>query len=728
MEEGIMGLPQASMQNQQQPMVYSSADAYDAALTAADMINPNTSKLVRQSIQQTTAGIEITPEQLDLMIELVEELINNPSNYPQLRKELIEEAGVSPSDIPEQFDIEFLSTFLITLNEVKMARTAGAMAPMEAEPVMQGMPPTPMAKGGLADVGRYLASKGRYGDTMLAHITPEEAAMLRRYGGSGTTNPETGLPEFGWLSKRWKDFKQSLKKNPVVRVVATVALATVLGPAIAATGLMSTAAATAVAGGVAGAGVTLAAGGSIKEALVAGTLGYFGGGGTIGGFSPLAEIGKILPGAATSALNKGLAMGVLGTGIGKLSGMSFADAAKLGLTAGAGAGIGAYLQGAPFMGDAAAQAGAEAGAGAGASQQGAPISEAGQVPAQSPVSQTPPTGPIQAIEDVGLAADQVRGTSAPAPDSAPAPNTLPYDYYTGPGEARIGTIPSPRGGAPISSIYTPPSPSSSVIQAQPAPEITASRTFIPEKGIAPVTEYDALSVAPKPVTGPTSLSDKVISGVKDLYNEYVSPDRASAAGSGVLTKYAPLAVIGLGTTALAGGFKTPPTDTKEADKAQAYWDEATQRAKDRQAELDRLGYGFTKGVAKPRQPTLVATPDYSSIPVSGIPVYQPPGITNQPGGIPQPYNVAGLYNVPQIYSPQRAATGGEMKRFPRRTGPINGPGTGTSDSIPAMLSDGEFVFTAKAVRNAGGGSRRKGAAKMYKLMKMLEGGPVGRNA
>jgi hypothetical protein len=63
--------------------------------------------------------------------------------------------------------------------------------------------------------------------------------------------------------------------------------------------------------------------------------------------------------------------------------------------------------------------------------------------------------------------------------------------------------------------------------------------------------------------------------------------------------------------------------------------------------------------------------------------------------------------------------------FPRKIGQIDGPGTATSDSIPAMLSDGEFVFTAKAVRNAGGGSRRKGAAKMYKLMKSLENGPLG---
>ena len=59
-------------------------------------------------------------------------------------------------------------------------------------------------------------------------------------------------------------------------------------------------------------------------------------------------------------------------------------------------------------------------------------------------------------------------------------------------------------------------------------------------------------------------------------------------------------------------------------------------------------------------------------------------------------------------------------KFPRKTGPINGPGTATSDSIPAMLSDGEFVFTAKAVRNAGGGSRREGARRMYALMKSLE--------
>jgi len=63
---------------------------------------------------------------------------------------------------------------------------------------------------------------------------------------------------------------------------------------------------------------------------------------------------------------------------------------------------------------------------------------------------------------------------------------------------------------------------------------------------------------------------------------------------------------------------------------------------------------------------------------------------------------------------------------------VEGPGTGTSDSIPAAiyqnggrvqearLSDGEFVMTADAVKGAGGGNRNAGAAKMYQMMNQFE--------
>ena len=65
-------------------------------------------------------------------------------------------------------------------------------------------------------------------------------------------------------------------------------------------------------------------------------------------------------------------------------------------------------------------------------------------------------------------------------------------------------------------------------------------------------------------------------------------------------------------------------------------------------------------------------------------------------------------------------------------GYVEGPGTGTSDSVPAQivqngrpvqqaaLSDGEFVMTNAAVRGAGEGNRAKGAARMYELMQKFE--------
>ena len=61
-------------------------------------------------------------------------------------------------------------------------------------------------------------------------------------------------------------------------------------------------------------------------------------------------------------------------------------------------------------------------------------------------------------------------------------------------------------------------------------------------------------------------------------------------------------------------------------------------------------------------------------------------------------------------------------------GLIEGPGTGTSDSIPAVidgqepvnLSDGEFVMTEDAVRGAGGGSPQMGAENLYSLMDELQ--------
>jgi len=74
------------------------------------------------------------------------------------------------------------------------------------------------------------------------------------------------------------------------------------------------------------------------------------------------------------------------------------------------------------------------------------------------------------------------------------------------------------------------------------------------------------------------------------------------------------------------------------------------------------------------------------------------------------------------------AEGGDVD-FPRMNGPISGPGTETSDDIPAMLSDGEFVVNAKAVRGIGrlkgagktkADQRKEGARMMYALQRAGE--------
>ncbi len=67
-----------------------------------------------------------------------------------------------------------------------------------------------------------------------------------------------------------------------------------------------------------------------------------------------------------------------------------------------------------------------------------------------------------------------------------------------------------------------------------------------------------------------------------------------------------------------------------------------------------------------------------------------------------------------------AANGGIGDLDLRGGGASFGPGTGTSDDIPAMLSDGEFVVTANAVRNLGGGDRMEGARRMYSMMNQLD--------
>jgi hypothetical protein len=179
------------------------------------------------------------------------------------------------------------------------------------------------------------------------------------------------------------------------------------------------------------------------------------------------------------------------------------------------------------------------------------------------------------------------------------------------------------------------------------------------------------------------------------------------AAPGFLRTYGPLALAGTALAAAGGAF-TPP---EQPDLTKLGYQPPTQE------EIDARRV-FPGGVVPP-------TVNYGQqdIMVPG-PSFQQASLAQGPFGLTSPPAFAPINFAPQFQPIRTAAEGGAITEFPRRSGFINGPGTEKSDSIPAMLSDGEFVMTARAVRGLGDGSREKGVRKMYDMMRMFEGGAV----
>jgi len=156
-------------------------------LSAAEEIDP----AEVQELRQLLAGMQLPPELLGAMLTMVEMILAEPGNYAQLRQELITE-GVPEDILPAQFDAEYFGGLELALEQLDMQSES-------MMPSVGSMEPIGFAEGGIVSLkplAKELQSYGRNGDTMLAHITPQEARMLRRMGGSGTINPVTGLPEF----------------------------------------------------------------------------------------------------------------------------------------------------------------------------------------------------------------------------------------------------------------------------------------------------------------------------------------------------------------------------------------------------------------------------------------------------------------------------------------------------------------------------------------------------
>jgi hypothetical protein len=709
--EGIMGLPQSQgsaelMQAASDPLLQSYAKGnpkqfnrdLNAALGEAD---PQLMATIRAEL----ADVELPQEIIDSIQMVIDRLMNEPERYAEIRQQLLTEDF--PEDLlPETFDAEFFQALYMVLEEIENQNRAMGREPMR------------MADGGLASLGRS-------GDTMLAHINPQEAALLKAVGGSGTINPYTGLPEFGFFSSITKPFKKAFKsvkkavksvlKSPIGRIVATIGLSMVLGPAVAGfTGLSAGPVLTGITAGLSSTAVGLASGQSFKDALKGGVItGLTAGvgdyalgkltGPAVEGGAPVYDANGQLVAPSGTPVTQGLQpVQAGGNAINVASSPStLSDMANIDLMSNTNMAM------TPETAFSSATSGA------------APASMADVMAASSP----------------GISADMTAGLTgggvSPAVSSGFSfgPTSAPMADFSTAGTginnfSNLSNMADLSGAAPGIAGLSQPSLAGLDVTS---PLNAANAAPAPQTYISSPTENTLMSSFNDGLQSTKDFMQPVTDKVEGVWDQYISPNRPGygegfdqvakaqeiyagsldpttgqygmtfqdaykAAAPGIMSTigaYAPMAALA-GAGLYAGGAfdEPPPPEVPE-------W--ATVTGEDLLAQ-DPEKYGLRFGGFETSYSDLINSGRYS--------------------GYGQGYNP---YARMGYQAPTYAANGGEMQSFPRKNGHISGPGTGTSDDVPAMLSDGEFVFTANAVRGMGNGSRRQGAKKMYALMKALEG-------
>lgn len=617
----------------------------DEMLAGASQVDPQAVAEFKQELE----GLDMPPEVLDALNDLVDEILANPERYDELRQQYMEQ-GLPEDILPEQFDPQFFAALNMAIDQM-IAAPAGPQA---------------FAKGGIAElkpIAKALAEYGRNGDTMLAHITPAEARMLKRRGGSGTINPKTGLPEF-FLKKIFKSVGKALKSignavkkfasSTVGRLVTTVALGFFLGPAAAsALGATSAAGVAAVSGFVGSAGSTLLGGGNLRDALKAGVMG--------------------------------------------------------GLTAGAGAGI---------MGG--------SGAFASGSYTG-PTTIAGQFDrftnAITPGSATAPAAPAALPEAPGTAAPaQIASPQAALSQPAPVPSADPLGDFIEQNEiartaantpAREALSGMPDATAQQGSLAKPATTGqpSMFDHAKDFYKDNISPSGIREAATPAAQEAGARAMADlqarMAVVGQTPTPAM-------LDNAYQTAFKAAMPGT--IATYGPMAAAGLGIMGLAGGFQSKPV--QGGDITKSLMTPATDRIRQQGSERQFYIQGLP-GVQYNDKGEPIAGGFTGSLPTYDVPDYgggmgpggimQLPTLYSTPAGaigsrqIPQPYNTASMYtNLMPRY-----AEGGDVQKTP--------------EQIAAEKAAADEAAAARAAQLAAEQKAARDAAAQQRAMRRAQG-------
>ena len=726
MEKGIGSLPMSGSQGVD-PSLFDNEIARiakedprgfgDSLVTGLGKIDPQLVEEFKRDLAQLKPSAAL----IDALQEMVDEILANPQDYEAIRTKYLNQE-VPEELLPAFFDPVFFGGLDLALIELE-------------KNVQRPEPPVEMAEGGLPSIAQAIAKMGRRGDTMLAHITPEEARLLRRRGGSGTINPRTGLPEF-FIKKIFKSAKSILKgvgrainkiaKSDIGRIALTIAATYYMGPAgfnIGA-GTFTGATLTGIQAAAGSTLVSLAAGDSLENSLKNGITA-----GATAGFGQ--AIGQALPAEISNKyVRTAIGNVVTGTGTGLARGQSLEQALRSGVE---GAAQSAAIQKLkqttePLFGGSFTP---------GNLPKIEDDSFLKKLPFANPSDATGPYNPIQEFVDSPIN----------YPKQVFQDTTSNIGSYL---DRNIGEDPVGKFGDSVSKIGE--NLNVGTTNAIDNFAIGFNEENPDNEGLAQNIGGGIRKIINIPIDMYEGFDPRTITD-KDVTLDY---EGSLAKRAGTALRKGVRGVAGATATGLQelGNFgenaydfskeRVFPGDdrraylqNKIAEKAEREYDIeraeilADRSITDKQAAINKAAE--VKRAKSKVDPTKLSM--YGPAAAVGLGALYAGGAFDSPeeeeGGLlfdPYTFQMFNNSYSPNMYAgstyrrynPYLYADGGNVEKFPRKTGAINGPGTGTSDSIPAMLSDGEFVMTAKAVRSMGKGSRRKGAAKMYKLMRELE--------
>lgn len=207
------------------------------------------------------AGIQVRPDAMSGLSQMLMKSAAQTGESPKAMVSLQE-------DLDEISNVPGGQEMLFTMAAEEMMKAQGITGKGGKKIRLfdnKGGPQEEFAEGGLAQAAERTRKGGRGNDDVLLHVSPDEYSALTGMWGEPDINPNTGIPEYGFLSKVFKKLKHSVKKvvsNRAFQVIAPIALnffvpglGMAIGGAMGASGMAAAAIGGAViSGGLAGVG------------------------------------------------------------------------------------------------------------------------------------------------------------------------------------------------------------------------------------------------------------------------------------------------------------------------------------------------------------------------------------------------------------------------------------------------------------------------------------------